>query len=163
MERPKVVIDVGGCEMRTAIKTTIYKDSESLTVLGTHLDHLSETKMLAQLEILKPSLEDVYVIAGNFNSLYFDDYDEVERFVINNKRIKCNLEYARYDLMNKIKVDLGYVIPKRVENTSRFMTRVDYICCKDTFHVVNHNIEDTLRLDYSDHNMVLMSIKKSSK
>lgn len=153
---------------RGGLKATLLYDNNgipvTITVMVTHLDDLREDVRIKQFLSLKPYLNDVDFLIGDFNSLHKKDYSDETFNELNNIRLKCKLEKARTEVIDLVKSN-GFNINPFITPTCSYNTRVDYIFYKldfiNKYKIVtkNDDIIDTISSNISDHNLLISDIK----
>lgn len=133
---------------RSAVMAPLASDVGRVTVCCVHLDDRGESRRLAQLESLDASLGSrEAIVLGDFNALRESDYEPGRWLEIERARREAGLQPARGDVMEYIDragwVDLVRLwhagghgryaaslrdpLPRRLTETSRHGTRVDYV------------------------------------
>lgn len=151
-------VDVPGRKIlpRYLMTVTVETPLGTINFGNTHLDHKYEDIRFQQYQIMKPYLEGLDFLTGDFNTQYFGDYTPEELEVIHTSRKKSNLEKADDKTIRSLQGD-GFVIEPYIGPTCPYMTRVDFVLHKNNkkWNTKSEMIDCIGNYD-SDHNLVIM-------
>lgn len=144
-----------------------------MKVFSLHLDHVLEPTRIAQLNKLKPILDQEnvpHVIMGDFNALTKQDYTTEYEAEVRAVRESGNWELPHYDV-TALMVEWGYIdlwakinptIKDQDVKTCEYSTRIDYIWVSKSMDEKIDYEKTTCRIldevHFSDHFPVLASI-----
>jgi endonuclease/exonuclease/phosphatase family metal-dependent hydrolase len=121
-----------------------------------HLDHLSETTRMMQLDQMDDMLKTTDILVGDFNSIKKEDYSENFIKKIYAMRKTACIEKPEFQVIERIE-DIGFRTNKFKMETCFYATRVDYIFMKpsitDKFNLVD-GVVNYIKSNVTDHNMI---------
>ena len=116
LQQEDLYIDVDHFERRSLVVSKLQlpttKSNYSLNVASLHLDVMSESTRLKQIEKVLQFLNHLnpfYILMGDFNSLHREDYSDEYWDEINRIRIQNHLEPSNSSVMKKIIDELGHL------------------------------------------------------
>ena len=134
------------CEVQVLAPSSSNTTVSTITLVATHLDHLSETVRFSQLQelngVVMARTKDTnglgLILVGDMNSVTRSDFDDGQWEENRLRREKAHLEQPKCEVsgllreMNCVDAATGLLVgsPSNVvvETTSAYDTRVDYIC-----------------------------------
>lgn len=152
-------LDASAAEERSAMGTVVSIDEREVSVICTHLDHLSEESRLEQWDDLVGQIHNIeeFVVCGDLNALRREDYSDAAWEEIAQVRRQSLWEPPQHTLLDRIEA-AGFIDTGEagvIRGTCRFDTRVDYIFqgAKCRLTVANYEIIDGRHV--SDHDVVI--------